>query len=42
MTRDYLGRSKLDKWTFNKAISKICDSYRVENAAKTEVKKLRK
>ena len=42
MTRDYLGRSKLDKWTFNKAISKICDSYRVENVAKTEVKKLRK
>ena len=42
MTRDYLGRSKLDKWTFNKAISKICDSYRVDNDTKTEVKKLRK
>ena len=42
MTRDYLGRSKLDKWTFNKAISKICDSYRVDNDTKTKVKKLRK
>ena len=42
ITRDYLNRSKLDKWTFNKAISKICDSYRVDNDAKAEVKKLRK
>lgn len=42
ITRDYLNHSKLDKWTFNKAISKICDSYRVDNDAKTEVKKLRK
>ena len=42
MARDYLNRSKLDKWTFNKAISKICDSYRVDNDTKTEIKKLRK
>ena len=42
MTRDYLSRSKLDKWTFNKAISKICDSYRVDNDTKAEIKKLRR
>lgn len=38
----YLKVSKLPKWTFNKTISKICDSYRVEPEAKTELKKLRK
>ncbi len=42
ITRDYLDRSKLEKWTFNKAISKICDSYRVSQDTKTEIKKLRK
>lgn len=41
-TMSYLKVSKLPKWTFNKAISKICDSYRVEPEAKTYLKTLRK
>lgn len=32
----------LPDWTFNKAISKICDSYRVEKSAKERLKKLRR
>ncbi len=38
----YLKCTKLDKWTFNKTISKICDSYRVEPDVKTELKKMRR
>ena len=38
----YLKSSKLGKWTFNKAISKISDSYRVDPELKKEVKALRR
>lgn len=41
-TLSYLKVSKLEKWTFNKAISKICDSYRVEPDVKIYLKTLRK
>lgn len=41
-TLGYLQVSKLNKWTFNKAISKICDSLRVEDDMKTYLKTLRK
>lgn len=41
-TLSYLKVSKLERWTFNKAISKICDSYRVEPDAKTYLKTLKK
>ena len=41
-TLGYLQVSKLPKWTFNKAISKICDSYRVEKDAKDYLKTLRR
>ncbi len=41
-TLEYLKKSTLDKWTFNKTISKICDSYRVKPETKTYLKKLRK
>lgn len=41
-TFSYLKSSKLDKWVFNKAISKICDSFRVDSDTKNLVKKLRK
>ena len=41
-TYSYLKSSTLDSWTFNKAISKICDSYRVDQATKTHLKTLRK
>lgn len=38
----YLERSKLPRWTFNKTIAKICDSYRVEGKAKKKLWKMRK
>lgn len=41
-TMDYLLKSKLPTWTFNKTISKICDSYRVNTETKTLLKKIRK
>lgn len=41
-TYEYMNHSNLDKWTFNKAISKICDSYRVDSEMKEEVKRMRR
>lgn len=41
-TFEYLKQSGLDRWTFNKTISKICDSRRVEPEVKTEIKIMRK
>lgn len=41
-TLSYLQVSRLPKWTFNKTISKICDSYRVEKETKNYLKTLRK
>jgi len=40
-TLKYLKKCQLDKFTKNKAISKICDSYRITQKNKEEVKKLR-
>lgn len=40
-TFKYLKTCKLDKFTKNKSISKICDSYRVDKKQKEEIKKLR-
>lgn len=41
-TLAYMKVSKLPKWTFNKTISKICDSYRVDEDAKAMLKKMRR
>ena len=41
-TFSYLRQSRLPKWTFNKAISKICDSRRIASETKTKLKQLRK
>lgn len=41
-TTGYLVESKLPKWTYNKTISKICDSYRVDAKTKTMLKRMRK
>lgn len=41
-TFSYLKSSSLESWTFNKAISKICDSYRVEPEVKEYLKTQRK
>ncbi len=40
-TYKYLKKNKLDKFTQNKTISKICDSYRITKKQKEEIKKLR-
>ena len=40
-TMDYLLFAQIDGWTYNKAISKICDSYRVSKEEKEELKKLK-
>lgn len=41
-TMEYLLRSEMPTWTFNKTISKICDSYRVDAETKKFLKKMRK
>lgn len=41
-TKLYFKKSALDKWTFNKAIQKICESSRVSEEEKEELKKLKK
>lgn len=41
-TMGYLHVSKLPAWTFNKTISKICDSFRVEDDAKKYLKTIKK
>ncbi|MBR3368670.1 DNA alkylation repair protein [Candidatus Saccharibacteria bacterium] len=41
-TFGFLKTTELPKWTFNKAISKICDSFRVEKEVKDYLKTLRK
>ena len=41
-TMSYLHVSKLPAWTYNKAISKICDSFRVEDDTKKYLKTIKK
>lgn len=41
-TTAYLIDSNLPKWTFNKTISKICDSYRVDAETKKMLRRMRK
>jgi len=41
-TLEYLKRSKVNNFTFNKTISKICDSYRVSKEEKERLKKMRR
>lgn len=40
-TFEYLKKSKLDKWTFNKGIQKICESLRVDKNTKEILKSLK-
>lgn len=41
-TEAFMNRTKLNNWTFNKAISKICDSYRVSIEDKDKLRKMRR
>ena len=37
---EYMARSSLDNWTFNKAICKMIESFRVSDEAKEKIKKI--
>lgn len=41
-TESFLLSAELPDWTFSKTISKICDSYRVEESAKARLRELRR
>ena len=41
-TIEYMGRCNLDDFTFNKMISKCCDSYRVSDELKCELRGMKK
>lgn len=41
-TMEYMWGSSLPAWTYNKAISKVCDSLRVSNEMKDELRRMRK
>ena len=41
-TEKFLQRTKIDSLTFNRAIGKICDSYRVDSSQKEKMKKLKR
>ena len=41
-TEKYLDKSKIDNFTYNKTISKICDSYRVDKETKIYLRKKRR
>lgn len=38
ITEKYLLKSKLDNWTYNKSIQKICESLRIDKETKTKLK----
>lgn len=42
VTLGYIKVSKLSKWTFNRMISKICDSHRVDEETKEILRRMRK
>lgn len=41
-TYEYLKKSRLDSWTFNKSIQKICESNRVDKETKLNLKQMKK
>lgn len=41
-TKEYLKNSKLDNWTFNKSIQKICESLKVDKETKYSLKKIKR
>lgn len=41
-TDNYLYKSKLDDWTFNKSIQKICESMKIDKTVKNKIKRLKR
>lgn len=42
MTLNFLKRTNIDNWTYNKALQKIIESYRVNESDKNEMRKMKK
>ena len=42
MKKNYLKKSKIDNWTYNKAIQKAIESYRISDSQKNFLRKLKK
>lgn len=42
ITMNYLKETKLDNWTYNKSLQKICESFRVPKEMKENIKKMKK
>ena len=42
ITMNYLKETKLDNWTYNKSLQKICESFRVSKEMKENIKKMKK
>ena len=42
MTEDYIRENRLDDFTHNKAIQKICESYRVDKETKARLRSLKR
>ena len=40
-TKEYLKKSKIDNWTYNKAIQKAIESYRISDEKKQELRKMK-
>ncbi len=41
-TEEYLKNSKLDKWTYNKSIQKICESLKIDKETKIKLRKMKR
>ena len=42
ITMKYLEKNNLDDWTYNKALQKICESFRVSKQMKEKIKKMKR
>ena len=42
LTIKYLQKSNFDKWTYNKSIQKMIESYRISDEDKEELRKLKR
>ena len=42
ITMNYLKETKLDNWTYNKSLQKICESFRVSKEMKENIRKMKK
>ena len=41
-TEQYLKKSKLDNWTYNKSIQKICESLKIDKETKIKLRMMKR